>query len=354
MNTPTKSASIACLVLATGLRAPDAESQETTWAKALYREAKALMAQNVYPEACPKLEESQRLEPSVGTLFLLGECYEQNGQVASAWAAFQKASDAALDQHQPGRQRLAEERAALAGAKAPKVTINVAPEARVEGLEVKLNGVLLGEAAWGIAAPMDPGEYTVEARAPGYQAWTEPAVVQPGATSVTVTVPELPPEAPLEPAIAKPPPPPLPRPKTVQSLLKADTGPAPTGGAQQRIVGLAVAGVGVGGLVAGTVFGVRAQSKEKDSEAHCWPEDKSLCSAKGVALLDDAAGAATVANVGFIVGGLSLAGGAALFLTADQPTTAAAIKPRSVVRRELRVAPVMGARTTGVSVSGTF
>src|SRR5262245_7904147 len=74
--------------LAVPSSAQDAQSQA---AEALYRQAKSLMAQEKYSEACEKFSASQALEPGLGTLLYLGDCYERAGRFASALSIFHEA-----------------------------------------------------------------------------------------------------------------------------------------------------------------------------------------------------------------------------------------------------------------------
>jgi hypothetical protein len=62
----------------------------------------------------------------------------------------------------------------------------MAPSTSVEGLQVRLNGKPLDTMALGSPAPVDPGEYTIEAAASGKKAWSTRIVIEakPGLTTV--------------------------------------------------------------------------------------------------------------------------------------------------------------------------
>src|SRR6185436_9479039 len=73
-------------------------------AQALFDQGRALMSEKKYSEACPKLAESQRLDPGMGTLFHLADCYEGSGKVASAWAAYLEVASLAAASGQTERE----------------------------------------------------------------------------------------------------------------------------------------------------------------------------------------------------------------------------------------------------------
>src|SRR5258705_13207662 len=85
------------LLAALGLSsaAARAQSGDSAVAQALFDQAKQLLADGRTAEACPKLEESQRLEPRSGTLINLARCYEQLGRLASAWSKYIEAATSA-------------------------------------------------------------------------------------------------------------------------------------------------------------------------------------------------------------------------------------------------------------------
>src|SRR5688500_5523674 len=91
------------LGLYTSQAAAQASASDKAAAEALFDQGLRLMKQNSFSEACPKLEESNRIDPAVGTLLYLGECYERVGKTASAWATFREAASLATNSSQPDR-----------------------------------------------------------------------------------------------------------------------------------------------------------------------------------------------------------------------------------------------------------
>jgi hypothetical protein len=347
-------------------------------AEALFNDAVKLMNGSDLASACPKLEESQKLDPAVGTLLYLGECYELQGRTATAWATFNSAAGAARAAGQAGREKTAQDRAAALEPKLSKVTIVVPAEAAIPGLEVTRDGVSVGGGSLGSPTPMDPGDHKVAARAPGRKSWSQTVKLGGAGATVVVNVPVLT----EDPTAAAAPPPagsaslaggePKGRGQSGPPLPSDQAGASSGSGARtaQLIAGGVVAGVGVVGIVIGAVFGAEARSKESDSEAYCRPEDPTLCSQQGLDLLDEGHSSATIANVGFIAGGVLAAGGVVLLLTAPSgedppapagedenaptpsPHASAARHAGHSARAEL--APVIGPTAVGLALRGAW
>jgi tetratricopeptide (TPR) repeat protein len=160
-------------------------------AQALFDDAKKLMAEGNHAAACPKLEESQRLDPGIGTLFNLANCYEQLGKAASAWSLFLEVAASARATGQSEREQVARERAAALAPKLAKIVIHVPHADKTPGVAIKRGDATVGKAAWGSAVPADAGAHTVTASAPGYRTWTSEVTISAGGELLEVTVPEL-------------------------------------------------------------------------------------------------------------------------------------------------------------------
>src|SRR5690606_35491852 len=87
------------LLLGVTFGSPEVGAQGTATeqaaAEALFDQAMQLMQAGRHAEACPKLVESQKLDPAVGSQLYLADCYERTARTASAWATFREAGYAA-------------------------------------------------------------------------------------------------------------------------------------------------------------------------------------------------------------------------------------------------------------------
>src|SRR5687768_6266689 len=118
-------------------------------AEALFRDAKRLMDKKEWPDACRKLEESQRLDPQGGTLLNLAVCHAREGRTASAWVEFQEAVAAARETKRKDRIKLAERELKALERSLSRLTVEVPAEARVPGLRIQRGGETVGQGAWG-------------------------------------------------------------------------------------------------------------------------------------------------------------------------------------------------------------
>lgn len=175
-------------VLASLARDARADAADAATAQALFDQGVKLMGEKKFSEACPKFAESQRLDPGLGTQMNLAYCYEMMGRTASAWSLYLEVAGQAKSSGQPEREKKARDAAKALEPKLSKLTIEV--ESPPEGLEVKRDGQLVGQATWGTPIPVDPGEIKITAMAPNRKLWeTAVTVEKPGNT--TVSVPEL-------------------------------------------------------------------------------------------------------------------------------------------------------------------
>jgi serine/threonine-protein kinase len=283
----------------------DPTPSEKAASDALFKDAKKLVEQGHFNEACPKFEESQRLDPTPGTLLNLGDCYKASTppRYASALGAYRQADVMARQHNDKARQDAAVQRAQAVESLVSKVTITVPAAARLPGLEITWDGRAIGEGMFGTAFPADAGDHTISASAPGYQGWTRKNAVAANASTTTVEVPTL--LAVVDAKASSP---------AAAPATKAAPDVPYWGG--QRIAGVVVGVAGVGGLVVGSIFGLQAAKKSSDAAPHCLPNNARLCDAEGVSLGESAFAPATVSTIAFIAGGVALAGGVVLFAMA--------------------------------------
>jgi hypothetical protein len=306
-------------------------------AQALFNEGKKLMTSGKYADACPKLEESQRLAPAIGTKFNLADCYEHTGRLASAWAAFLSVAAAAKNASQGPREKAARDRAAALEPKLPRMAVAVPDASKAQGMEVRRDGDVIGEAEWGEAMPVDPGEHTVTATAPGKRAWKGIVEVQGAASVAKVIVP------PMDDEPVAPTPTALP---TSTPTTTPTAPPAPTATPTSKTPGWVLLAAGGASLVGGGVFWALRSSESSKLTGECGPTGQSCPSS---ASSDISSGKTYDAvSVGlFVVGGACVVAGATWLLTAGHGEATGSANGAVVL-------PTLGPGVAGASVAGRF
>jgi hypothetical protein len=344
---------LASFVAGAGIVAPAAalaNEADNARAQALFDEALAQMKAGRFADACPKLQQSLQVDPTMGTKYQLARCYEGAGRIGKAWNLLVEVAADARYAQRPDLETQANERAVALKPRLPLMTIVVPAVAQVPGLIVTRDDQPVQAVEWGRPAPVDPGEHQLAATAPGKKTWRQTVRSTEGA-SLEVAVPAL--EADIESSekagAAKPDTLPLgPRPITDAPRSSATAGsaePATGGMSGQRIAGIATGAVGVAGMIAGGVLGGLAKSKWDTALLGCKGGDTTKCSPAAIADGKTASTLATGSTVGFVAGGAALAAGVIVLLTAPSQRAHAS---------GWEVVPAIGLGGSGGVVRGRF
>ena len=298
----------------------DVDASSKAAAETLFKDGRRLMSAERYAEACPKLAESQRLDPAAGTLMNLADCFEKNGQTASAWVTFTEAARAADARKRSDWKATAEGRVRALEPLLSMLAIEV------DGATAKLDPVVVrdaapvGRAQWGMPIPTDPGAHVVEVTVKGYEPFHARVVVAAQRDRAVIRVPALRPLA-QPPGGAQP------------AQVSSSPAPAPaepTSARRPIAIGALVAGGAALGV--GVVFGVLAAGQASTADDLC---PRSPCAdRRGLDANDKAHTFATVSTIGFIASGALAAGGITLLLlpaASPAPASATAKAARFVV-----------------------
>ena len=263
--------------LAVVAAASTARADNASLAEELFKEGRAAMRRGDCAEALPKLAESDRLDPSIGTKLNLALCEEQEQRLATAWAHFR----AVVDELPAGDPRvsIARERANALEPRVPHLRLLVPPNA--PELVVALDGVPLGAASVGVALPVDPGPHTVEAR------------TSMGVARVALNVAES---------------------ETTDAVVPLPTSTRePARSSVQRTIGWGIAGAGAAGVVASVVLGGLVLEEKAAVANDC---QAKVCNPAGLTAGRAGSAFATAATVCFSVGVAAVIGGVSLVVTA--------------------------------------
>jgi serine/threonine-protein kinase len=307
--TPSPAATPPAATTSTTTPSPAAQP---TRVDALFTAGKQLRDAGLYEDACPKFAEAEQIDPGVGVMLYLADCYQHTSRSANAWAEFRKAEKLARERNDK-RQDLAKARADALEAKLARMTIAVADPAKHTGLEIAVDGTRILPENWNATLPTDPGVHAVAIEEPGQPPRILNVHIDEGANLI---VPAF--EAPSAPAPTSTP---YNAPTPATTETPADAAPArPT--STRMYVGLGLLGVGAIGVVAGAGY----------------LDAKNDAISKG-----KRSSAGTFAGVSFAVGAAGFASAIVLYLTAPKDPSSA-----------LTVSPTVGDSGAGALLRGSF
>jgi hypothetical protein len=318
-----RSCRIAACIAALLCVAPSALAQEPiddstrNAARSLASQGKDAFDAKDYARAADLLRRAYALVPAPTIALYEGQSLVQLGRMVEAEEAFMRAMRTPIDAHSPEQfrkaKRDAEQELSALRPRIPKVTIVVTgPGASAPNLGVALDGKTVKNAVLGVEMPIDPGDHVLTTGAGGERKEVTFSIAEAERKSVEIEA-----LAPTDAAapVAPPPPPAAPPPPAPAPAKPAST--------WQKPAAFVVGGIGVAGLAAGIVTGLMAGSRHATAEKEC---PNSVCTegSAGADALESFRSLRTVSTIGYVVGGVGLAGGAALFLLAPSQPSASA------------------------------
>ncbi len=297
---------LAVLLAGGGRVRAEPSADDRALATALFRDGRALMVAGRVLEACPKLEESHRLDPSGGTILNLALCHEQQGAIARSWSEFSEAIAFARRDGRRDREEAATAHVLSLEPRLSKLTILVPERARLPGLRIERDGHELGQASWSIGMPVDGGDHQVRATAPGRRPFSTKATIASELAVATIEIPplEIDPLAMLatDPMLA------------TRSVATPEAPPLLSPKARRRL-GWTAGAAGVVQLGVAGVFGLVAFDKRHQSDDLC--PNGQCASPYGADLNSQAGHAADVSTILVITGLATVAVAVYLLMTSS-------------------------------------
>ncbi len=296
-----------------GVAHAEPSADDRALATLLFEQGRALIAQGQVPEACQKFAESQRLDPSGGTLLNLARCHEEQGLFASAWSEFKAAQLMAQDAGRADRELEAERRIDTLEPRLSRLVVVVPTQAQVPGLLVERDGRELGRGAWSTPIPVDGGEHQVRATAPGRVSFSVSVVIAAELDVRTIEVPLL--------AVAVTAPEPLAPAAAVATRPAPDRGLTEQDGTTfttQGLLGISSAALGVVAWAAGGYSLATALDAKQESASDC---DAEGCGPVGMEKRSEAVTRGKWATALGLGGAVLVGAGVTLFYFGERAST---------------------------------
>jgi hypothetical protein len=288
----------------------------------LFKKGKQQLAEKKYAEACATFEEVDKLEPGIGAKLNVARCYEEWEKLAIAYRWYDDAQKMAVDTKDKRAAKIKELIDTL-DSDVPRLTIKLPAKIDPTAAAVQLDGKAFAIDQLGQEQRVDPGPHVIDYTS-GSTAKKKSINLERGASTEL----ELTFDAGATQIGQKPPPPPS----------------TPTN--TRKIIGIASGATGVVALGVASVLTLTARSKYNTAlDDHCMGET-NLCDDQGLKDTRSARKRANTATIISIVGGVAVAAGVVLYVTAP--------KTKSGNEKRAYVAPSVSSDSAAVILGGRF
>lgn len=277
---------------------PAAEAKRT----ALFEEGRKLHLAGKHAEAVVKLREVVAIRRSPQALRALGLAEQDAGKVLAARGHFEEALRLATDTGPATEIEPAKKAIELVKGLVPRIRVTLPAEAVDASLMLDGASLVLKDGM----VEVEPGAHTLTANAPGWKPFSQTVEVAAGGVAA------------------------------IDVKLVAEEG-----GSIRRPLGIAIAGVGVAGLVVGGVTGILAIGAHDELGKTCVA---GACPNAETSKIDGYHALGLTSTVSFVAGGVLAVGGAVLFFTAPKGSAKRAPSPAAGVT----VTPFVGVASAGV------
>jgi hypothetical protein len=150
--------------------AKEATAAEIKTSKGMVRDAIAEAKAGRCPEAIRILEDALAIHESAEAYYHLADCQATTGKLKAALGSLKRGQAVAEEQKDRGMRATIAEGLKVLEAGIPMVSLEL--PAGVEDVAVTIDGAAVPEAELKAPIPVDPGEHTIEVRAPGRETFT--------------------------------------------------------------------------------------------------------------------------------------------------------------------------------------
>ncbi|CAN5651033.1 hypothetical protein BH09MYX1_BH09MYX1_30630 [soil metagenome] len=322
-----------------------------TQAESLFNQAKDLINQKKYHEACDRFQASYKLDKNNNTMLALAACHDLEGKTATAWGEYlqvvnESRGTPAADYAQSKAHELAPQLLTI------KLAANVIPP----DITIKVDGASIPKETLNAELPLDPGEHDIEAKAAGKHDWMKHIKLraEDSPLKIVLSMEDMTPEE-------------------LKAQQQKDHPPPGSGNAEditpadpvKRWVGVSLIGVGVIGIGVGVAFLVSALglrdkfNNEGQGKPTCdLPLNtvaKNAFTGSGACHTVDSNGNtfAQVANTQLVVMGV-VGGIGVVAATVGTILLLTSFESKRIIKRDIQFTPQFAPGYAGFGMSGTF